>query len=195
MTTERRESKPSMVSIESGSWGVKARARNEIPQQPLITTVLNVALMEKFNLGIQFATEGGMLGMHKDAHIDLTNLSDGRTIGLWNETFFPDHPYTQREGLTEVLDYYEHLLHLLLDENFSAEGRDHNSGELLEIPQGEATTERVWSILKDILIATEDRVFAETVITKIVNHDSSRVFIRGLTDEEVMERFVDPPLE
>lgn len=165
----------------------------EIPHLGLVSSVFNAALVAKFNLGVCFATEGGVQGMYKGSRIDLRN--DGGNLGLWNE----EMSCSQGPGVVKVLDFYRQLVGLLLEQDFTVGKRHYRRGEILRLPKEEQTTERTLEILVAILVkASRSREFAEKVVRELVGNAGnpfSAPFLRGLTEEEIGRFFVPPPLE
>lgn len=172
--------------------GVRVIFPREIPHSGLVTSVFNAALIARFNLGVCFATEGGVQGRYKGSYIELRNHYDN--LGLWNERA----EYSRGKEVVEILDFYRQLVGLLLEEDFTVGKKHYRRGEILRLPEEEQTTEKTWEILVAILIKARSRKFAQKVIKELVANSSnpfSAPYLRGLTPEEIVKFFVPPPLE
>lgn len=168
--------------------GLRVVLPENIPHRNLTTSVFNAALIARFNLGVCFAAEGGVTGIYKGSYIGLINDDN---LGLWNEEQIGER------GVVEVLDFYQELVGLLLEKEFQVGKRYYRRGEILRLPESKQTAEKAWEILTAILVKVRDRKFAWNVVRKLVRDSADQLgvlHLRGLTDEEIMERFVPPPL-
>lgn len=171
--------------------GLAWPSKRDIPWSDLIISILNAALITRFNLDVCFATEGGVKGIYKRCYIELRNRDD--KLGLYVE----DAEYRQGGGLTETLDFYEKMLRYLFEEGFRLYGKEYRRGEILRIPK-DGDVNRVWEILSAMLTKTRSKKFASRVVGEIAGVASnpfSRPYLRGLSDEEIAAFFVPPPIK
>lgn len=160
----------------------------EIPNVSMIRATLNAALIDKFDLTTQFATEGGLQGEHNGFAIDLTNLDpwDNMYLGFVNETWEWEQG---SEGLTEIMDFYEEMTRILLDEDFEKDGK--KGGILLDA----STEEDVNRVLSEMLnIAGGDGFSIKVQETIAGLSPRRRPYLAGLSDEDITRTFVQPPI-
>lgn len=169
--------------------------KRDIPQSNLVASVLNTALMARFQLRICFNVEGGVEGLYKGAYVDLRNLEDN--LGLFvGET---SEYYLQSRGLHEVLDFYEKMVRLLFEQSFQIGKKIYPRGAILLLPKSEndgVGQDEVWKVLIAMLTKVRSRKFARQVATKFVNESSNPFggrYLTGLTNEEIVKFFVPPP--
>lgn len=173
-------------------YGVKLfPPKDRIPSSNLVVTVLNAALMTKFNLRVCFACEGGVEGCYGKSYIELRNLDNELGLSV-------DSDYVQTEVLKEVLDFYEEMLRILFVKEFNLYKRKYKAGEILKIEAKDEDErwKKTWRILLAMLIKVKSKKFAEKVvetIEKVSQNPFSAPYIRGLTSEEIVKFFVPPP--
>ena len=166
--------------------------RDDIPYANLIASVLNSALLTRFNkLSVNFSTEGGVEGFYKRTYIELRNSYD--RLGL-----FVEQDYWQGPGLIEVIDFYEKMLRLLFEEPLKVGKIQYRRAEILRLPKddiGYTGVNQAWKILDATLTKTRSKAFAYKAIRKLIDEASnpfSGSYLRGLTTEEIVQRFVPP---
>lgn len=163
--------------------------KREIPCSGLIATVLNSALITKFNLRVCFATEGGVEGRG----YELRNCNDN--LGLYTDYDF----YTEygENNAGKTLDFYEKMLRQLFEEPLSFGNVNFKRGEILRLENNKKSYSDALIYLFGTLTKTADRKFAEDVLKtkeEVAMNPFSAPYIRGLTDEEIVRFFVPPPL-
>lgn len=162
--------------------------KEEIPHLGLIISILNAALITRFNLSVCFATEGGVEGVYKRCYVSLLNCYE--RLGLLVE----EADYHQGKGLTEVLDFYEKMLCYLFEEEFSYRKRRYRRGEILRQSKDEKVN-RVLEILFAVLSKARSNKFASKVMGTVNSANPFfRRYLRGLSDEEIAKFFVPPPI-
>lgn len=161
----------------------------KIPHLGLVASVFSAALIVRFNLRMCFATEGGVEGAYRGSYIELMNnygnlgLNRGEDDSRTRETI-------------KVLDFYQELVGLLLQKDFEIGKKYYRRGEILRLPQEEQSVEKTWEILIAILVKAKNRKFARKVVGELARNAGKGFapYLRGLTDEEIAEHFVPPPL-
>lgn len=181
---------PVEVSIQPGHvkvWFVEPRY---LPATRFITSTLNTALMMRFKLQVLcFVAEGGLHGSIKGRHIELTNIDD--SIGLLREF---DNPVCE-----EILKWYGGALKLLFEEELKFEGKNYGRGAILRLDPKEPDYAKkvkffLWLALYKKARSTR---FADDVFKRLDFELSQPVganYISGLTDEQIVEFFVQPPI-
>ena len=165
-------------------------SRQEIPEQTMVTSMLNSALIARFpNLDVSFSTEGGIEGSHRREWMELRNCGDH--LGLYTED-----GYWQGRGVREVLDFYEKMLRSLFMEGFKIRKTYHRPGEILRLKPEDQNPGEIWKIMQDILMHVGGRRFSRKNISTMMgigNNPFSRPYLSGLTDKEIVGLFVPPP--
>lgn len=167
------------TSIYQVSWG------------RLVATVVNTALMVRFKLDVCLATEGGVQGKYRKEPIELRNCD--REIGLYDEYDLKDG-----KGAEEILNWYEALLRILFEEPMMVGDKNVGRGAILKLsnaPENENEAKKfLWVALYK---KTKSKGFANSVFQRLEaekrNPFSSR-YIAGLSDEDIAELFVPPPI-
>lgn len=182
-----REPRPSRVEIRRDRTGVRAHYRGEIPQIPLMRSLVNHALMVRFGLDVNFDAEGGVIGRHKGDLIDYTNLgvwSSGSYIGLFDANYNPDYERPENPGQIEVLNFYEAMLRKLF------EGKREK-----DITRGKySKPDDVTKLVMDVIREVGDADLVSRVMRRLVDETPwVRRYSRGLNDEEISATYVDPP--
>ena len=182
---------PVRIEVYQNSVEVVFPSIREIPCARFIVSVLNTALMARFNLQVCFATEGGMEGVFRREPIELRNSGD--MIGLWDEHRFPKNPVCQG-----ILNWYADVLRLLFEDELIVDGKDFGRGEILKLaPDDSLYEERVKVLLWHALWKKAgNRRFANAVFErlKIELAGTAGLYIAGLTSEDVVRFFVPPPM-
>lgn len=172
--------------------------KSEIPQSALVTSVLNAAMITEFGLGVCLAVEGGVEGRYgrkckngevKRTYVSLINGGD-------NLSLYVESDYSQGPDLTRVLKFYEKMLRLLFKEPLEDGEQKYRRGEILRLPKEEQTPDKIWGILRAMLKKVGGKKFPQRVMKFAVKNASnpfSGPYLRGLSNEEIVERFVPPP--
>lgn len=166
-------------------------SKNEIPWSRLIATVVNTSLMVRFKLDICFATEGGVQGSYKKEPIELRNCD--REIGLYD-----DYDFKDGKGAEEILNWYEALLRILFEEPMTIADKNFGRGAILklsDVPENEKEAKKfLWLALYK---KTESKGFADSVFQRLESvrrNPFSGRYIAGLSDKDIAELFVPPPI-
>ena len=186
----RRNNKLIPVEVEGRSNDVRLYwpSGNEVPFKGLIVAILNSALITKFNLDVCVATEGGVCGEVGKGLIELRNYHD--EIGLY--------PEMGEKHAEKVFDFYEKMMRQLFEEPLSFGNANFRRGEILWLEENKENTSNALTYLFATLTKTASRKFAEKVLStkeKIERNPFSAPYIRGLTNEEVAQFFVQPPVK
>lgn len=181
----RKGNKLISVSIERWEdFGVELSfpEKDEVPYSDLIIAMLNSALMTKFNLNVDFITEGGLEGMD----FELRNIMD--KIGLYVDE--------GEESAKEALDFYEKMLRQLFEEPLSFGNVTFRRGEILWLDETENSYSDALIYLFGTLTRTTDRAFAERILKTKEQVEKTPLgpYLRGLSDEEIEKFFIPPPI-
>jgi len=171
------------VEIERYRVGVNLESppKREIPYSDLIVTTLNSALMSKFGLGACFATEGGVEG----GGYEFLNCLDN--IGL-----FADDSGT---FVQEVLTFYEMMLQQLFQKPINFGGVTLRRGGFLWSDENKGDSDALLYSFATLAV-TENKEFAKRVFKNVRNLNPFLAsYVRGLSDEEIVQHFVPPPLD
>lgn len=182
------------VEIEINRYGVMVSwpQMSEIPCARLIVSILNTALMVRFNLRTCFATEGGIQGIVEREPIELRNMYD--RIGLSDDHHFEVNPVCQK-----ILDWYARTLRILFEEELVFGNNNFGQGAILRLSPNDTLHEKkardlLWLALWK---KTGSRGFARAVFERMqleLASPFSGPYIAGLTDEQIIQFFVQPPL-
>lgn len=189
---EKKGNKLVVVDVESYPRSVKVWLAEywDVPAIRFITSTLNTALMVRFNLNVCFSTEGGLEGKVGNGCVELRNHH--RTIGLSSEF---DNLQSQR-----VLRWYGEALQLLFEEKLSFQDKDFGRGAILKLDPKDAEYAKkvkffIWLALYK---KARSKRFADDVFKRLdfeLSQPASGNYISGLTDEQIVEFFVPPPLK
>jgi len=161
--------------------------KREIPWCGMIISALNSALITRFNLDVCLATEGGVEGIYKGCYIELKNCD--RELGLLVGNYY------QKEGLKEILDFYEEMLRYLFVKNFTVGKRNYRRGKILKLSEEGKDCKKAQEILIAVLTKSGGEKFARKVLDKIqkIRRNPFAVsYVKGLTNEEIAQLFVPP---
>lgn len=176
----------------------------QIPHADLIQSMMNAGACVSFGLTPAFASEGGVEGVVRrriggrrvKVPIELLNLDQGE-IGITN-TYWEmtgNLKPEQQDILNDVLGYYDLFTTQMFEYPRIVNRRWSPPEEMLDDPAMQ-TREAVWKRVRDTLRNTGGGKFAGEVQNWLVNqHEASRRYLRGLTDSEIQQFFVDPPIE
>ncbi len=189
----RRGNKLIPVCIEH--WGRSVQLYwpqfSEIAWARLVATILNTALMVRFKLEVCLSTEGGVKGFYRKESIELRNFYD--QIGLYDE-----YQIKSSIGAVEILNWYEVLLKILVEDELIVGDEDYDRGAILKLsgePENEAKAKTLlWLALCK---KTGSKGFADKVFERLGIEQSnpfSGRHIAGLSDEDIVELFVPPPM-
>lgn len=184
---ERERPKP-FINICRQPYGIWVDTASPIPQRQLMASVLNSSIMVRFNFDWpSFAAEGGVQGIVASHHIDLTNFGDerGRGIGLI-DGLYTWGAYTEEPArFKDVFDFYDKLIRKIFD--------GENGTNVMEGIY--STPEETLLMLNGVLSEVGGSDFPQKVMQKILSiPPDQRVYLRGLTDEDIERIFVQPTL-
>lgn len=173
---------PLNIKITNDFTGVKLEGirKDRIPHANLIQTAMNASACVLFGLSPSFSAEGGLEGIYREYPVELSNWSDA--LGISEDNFSFIGTGTDVDGINEILNFYDQFL------GFMFEG----SEEFFKDPSLQ-TTEAVWGKLKDVIRKLGGSTLPSKVMTLLVKDETARKFLRGLTDEEIVQSFVPPP--
>jgi len=164
---------------------------SEIVWARMITTILNTALMTRFKLEVCLSTEGGVKGFYKKESIELRNFDD--QIGLYDEYQIKDSV-----GAIEILNWYEMFLKILVENELIVGNKNHGRGAILKLSGDTANKEKAKKLLWLALYKkTGSKGFADKVFERLRVEQSnpfSGRYIAGLSNKDIVELFVSPPL-
>ncbi len=169
---------------------------SEIPFSRLIIQILNAALMQRFDLGVCLATEGGVQGSVDTKGcprwwVELRNDYD--SIGLWVDI---DYQTAIHSTLQFVLDWYAQLLTILFEDELIIDGHNFGWGAILKLNEEELP--KAFQILSLALYKkTGSRGFAAKVLERLereLRDPLGAPYLAGLTAEDINRFFVEPPL-
>lgn len=159
-------------------------SKSEIPFNGLIATVLNSALITKFNLDVCLATEGGVQKREPKGY-ELRNCDNN--VGLYTG-------YGE-DNVEKALDFYEKMMRQLFEEPLNFGNAKFRRGEILWLEENEMNYSNALIYLFGTLTTTTSKKFAKKVLLtkeKIEKNPFSAPHIRGLTYEEIARYFVPP---
>lgn len=163
----------------------------EISWGRLIVSVVNTALLVRFKLDVCLATEGGVQGRYRKEPIELRNCDS--EIGLYDEYGLEDG-----KGGEEILNWYEALLRILFEEQMIVGDKNFGRGAILKLSD---TPENEKEVKKFLWVAlykkTGSKRFANSIFQRlelVKRNPFSGRYIAGLSDEDIAELFVPPPL-
>jgi hypothetical protein len=188
LCSEQEKNNNKLIPVEVERWGngvvqVYWPSKREIPCSGLIATVLNSALITKFNLRVCLATEGGVEGRG----YELRNCDDN--LGLYVD-------YGESNAV-KALDFYEKMLRQLFEEPLSFGNVNFRRGEILWLEDDKKSYNDALIYLFGTLTKTASRKFAEKVLKtkeEIAQNPFSAPYIAGLSDEDITRFFVPPPI-
>ncbi len=166
--------------------------RSEIAHADLIITLLNSALMAKYpRLRVAIMTEGGLEGMVGNHYLELRNHDEH--IGL-----IVPHDFAWSRECRSVLRFYERLLRQLFEESLTWKGREvARRGAVLWISPDEKPKE---GVVAGICMFALRRVGGPGLVARVQqalrttsSNPFSQRYIRGLSDQEIVDLFVPPP--
>lgn len=170
---------------------------DNIACERLIRIVLNVAIMVRFKLTTDFSTEGGIEGLVGRHYVELRNIDDN--IGLIvGESYMADSPTVQK-----VLRWYSKLLRLLITEELVVSRHSLGRGTILKLsPTDSAYTQKCLSLLAMVLLKmrTIEKKTSWPFVREVFGEVEKRTqsfggaYIAGLTPQQVLAFFVQPPL-
>lgn len=182
------------VEIEVNRYGamVSWPQTREIPFARLIVSTLNTALMVRFKLKVCMATEGGIQGLIEKEPIELRNMYD--QVGLSDDNHFDVNPICQK-----VIGWYAEALLVLFEEEIVFGDKSFGRGEILRLSPEDPHSEKkarelLWLALWK---KTGSQGFAKAVFERMqleAANPFSGPYVAGLTDEQVVQFFVQPPL-
>jgi len=175
----------SIIGVEDSSVKLFQPEKEETPHSDLIVSVLNSALMTRFNLSTCFATEGGIVKNGRKGY-ELNNCYD--YIGLSADY--------GGENAERAFDMYEALLLQLFQREMTFGGIKFRRGEILWLEDKPETYSDALILLVGTLTNTCGRAFTKKTLKKMREIQASPFasrFLRGLTDGEVVKYFVHPP--
>ncbi|MDO8469768.1 MAG: hypothetical protein Q7S84_01970 [bacterium] len=180
---------PIEVSITQWSARVEIHRVEAIPHMRLIVSVLNAAVMSRFKLKLCFATEGGVSGTYRHETIELININDGASFGLFDDYHFPENPRCY-----ELLKWYGELLYTLFLDELTI-GETTRRGEIFRLTDDAAGADNAKILLyAAIKKKTGSTRFAKSVFSKLDDTLSSfgGMYLAGLSDEDVARLYVPP---
>lgn len=195
------QKEPSLVPVEVSITRRTARVElfqvQPIPYFRIIVSVLNAALVTRFKIGVCFATEGGVQGTYKYGRnrepIELQNISDSASFGLFDEHHFEHNP-----GCAKILKWYGELLYALFLDELEVNGKKLKRGEILRLRDdysGDADNAKLLLYLA-MRKKTGSEMFAKAVFTTLNEKLSSLggMYLAGLSDEDIVKLYVPPSL-
>ncbi len=182
---ERKPTLPLSIEITNDFTGVRLEGirKDQIPHADLIQATMNASAMILFKLSPDFSVEGGLEGMYKGYPVQLRNWG-GDVLGISEENNCFVGTGTNGKPIKRILNFYEQFLNLMFKKDKS----------FLKEPSLQ-TTEAVWTKLKDAMRRLGDDTLPTKVMALLVKDEEGRRFLRGLTDEEIVQSFVPPPFE
>ncbi len=194
---EGKELGDSLISVNvhrMGNMGVVLDwpEKRDIPWANTIVGLLNTALMQKFGINACFAVEGGVEGMYGKNYVSFTNYHS--KIGLSVECSWPAI-ISVSQSHKPILNFYEKMFRLLFEAKFSDKYR---RGEILRLDSKQnGAYSKFMSVIYDVMSVAESKDFASLVFARAekMAREPFGSYVRGLTDEEIVESFVPPPIK
>ncbi|MFH1162015.1 MAG: hypothetical protein V1696_01935 [Candidatus Jorgensenbacteria bacterium] len=147
--------------------------------------------MARFKLKLCFLTEGGVSGTWRHESIELTNISDGVSFGLFDDHQFPENPRCR-----EVLRWYGELLYTLFLDELTIGGTTRR-GEILRLTDDTSGADNAKILLYGaIKKKTGSEGFSKSVFSKLDDTLScfGGMYLAGLSDEDIVRLYVPPRL-
>lgn len=163
--------------------------KDEVPHSSTIVSVLNSALLHRYNLNISYSCEGGIVQRKKGwrKYYELRNSYD--RIGL---SFEEGNINEAQKALT----LYECLLEQLFQKPFEFARKRYRAGEILRL-ETSSTPSDALIYLFATLTTVLHRDFAIGTMNTLEDLGQSLfgvAHLRGLSDDEIARIFIHPPL-
>jgi hypothetical protein len=182
---------PVEVCITHRTARVEVHRVEPVPHQRLVVSVLNAALMTRFKFRQCFLTEGGVSGTWRREPIELVNINDSASFGLFDDHQFPENPRCR-----EILKWYGELLYALFLDTLTV-GTSTRRGEILRLAGDVSGADNAKILLYAALKKkTGSKGFAQSVFSTLDETLSSfgGMHLAGFSDEDVVRLYVPPPL-
>lgn len=192
---ELRETHPKLTCVlvrsMPGSVDLYWPRMREIPEVRLIVRVLNTAIMERFGLQAEAATEGGFGGKIKGEYVEFVNHNN--EIGLWDNIQRQDVLRRNAPQSKKVLAWYYKLLQTVFQEKIKLGGRSARAAVLKIDPKAPDVGIRVLTCLMAALSKIENPRFAEIIRNRVANPGFlEETHLAGLTLEQIKRLYVNP---
>lgn len=151
-----------IVMIELGERHIELKmpSSSDVPFSGFWISVLNSAMMVKFDLHQTCSTEGGVEGLAKGSPFEMSNIY--HSIGLSLDRGQPDHP-----GVREAMEFYFKLMKRIFHDEFKYDGTHFLPGFFLQLKEKGGDKERhlrlALQIATGALATIESYEFAEQV--------------------------------
>ncbi|MCX6811617.1 MAG: hypothetical protein NT039_02920 [Candidatus Berkelbacteria bacterium] len=189
-----------LVWIDSDPYYVVLRSPRpvRVPCERVVRETFNAALIERFGFHVCFACEGGVqgtidCGYRQPGWVELRN--DYYYIGLSTELFSYGQPTNAATRI--ALGWYEDLLRQVFELPLCWQQSDLGRGAIFKLPPTHEFLELhvQWILWLALGAKTKDPHFAARCLarmSKVADDPIAAPFHTGLTDEQIVQRFVPP---